>query len=414
MSDIEKHLKAFSEEAFRQAVDRLRRRDGFLGTGTRADVWRNAMTWRQFYCPSSFYGHRLGANVSIVSNYGELTDIFVTDSAGVCKNSIDGEHTAARIRTARECGHLVIAFFGGSTMQGVGCRLPEFTIPAMVERILLETHDLPAVCLNQGVAGWSSAEQLHFLMHETGYEPDVCVFYDGWNCCWNFYHGLLLNAASRRTGAAPWMYGTSLRHCEHDELSAVTFRASSLARRAARLWGNRLLGVLTGVISSARWSGFWGRLTGALFPLRAPDVLRHTTGVPVSDALRDELLLGAATEYLRIDALAATICESRRVRFLHCLQPLLANTLKPLTPGEQTLQTREQRMRNPEIFALFTDLIRRAKRPEHLVDLTGALDDVGEDTFVDGGHLNRYGNYYVAKRIVHELLAGGYVGPHSC
>ncbi len=414
---LEKQLCAFSEAAFQEAIARVRREAGFLGTGTSSELLGNVFRWRRFYQASSFYGHRLGTNVSIISDRGGLIDLFTTDSWGVCKNAAGGEESWVRIQRARHEENPVIAFFGGSTVQGVGSRLPEFTIPALVERILLEEHGIQAVCLNHGVAGWSSAEQFHFLIHETAYRPDVCVFYDGWNCCWHYYHGFLLNSG-RSDGdagqaAGPWTRGTSLRHCEHDALNALTFRASSLGRRAVNLAANRLLSWLAAVIGSARLQALLNRCAGAMFPLRLPDVLRHTKDIEVTTEHRDELLRAAVAEYLRIDALTATFCAARGIRFLHYFQPLVATTRKPLTANERMRQSSGKGMRNPEIFSLFAGLLRQSTRRDHFLDLTGALDAIQDDLFVDGGHLNRSGNYHVARRIVEEVLTRGYVAQRS-
>jgi hypothetical protein len=412
MTSLEEDLQAFSAEAFRRAVERLRTHEGFLGTGTMAHLWRNALRWRRFFRPSSFYGHRIAANVAIVRQYGGQKDVFVTDSCGICKNAVDGEDCRERLRKASDQGHAVIAFFGGSTMQGVGAGLPEFTIPAQVERILLEKHGISSVCLNHGTAGWCCAEELHLLLHETGYGPDVCIFYDGFNCCWNFYYGFLLNSLGT-PGTPSWEKGTAIRHSEHDTLNAMRFQPAALAGRVVKLCANRMLGWIATAVGSSRWESFWDRLAGRLFPLGPPNVLRHADDVPISDARRDELLQAAAAEYLRIDALAAAVCAARGIRFRHFFQPSLATSHKPLTAGEQAIPARRQRMRNPEIFALFPQIIRKAGWPGHLVDLTSALDGVAGDAFLDRCHLNRHGNYHVARHIVSDLLADGLLGNRS-
>ncbi len=409
MTDLEQDLKGFSDETFRRAVDRLRGREGFLGTGTMADVWRNALRWRRFFRPSSFYGQRIGADVSIVRECGGQKDIFVTDSCRVCKNAVDGEDSRERVAKARDQGRPVLAFFGGSTMQGVGAGLPEFTIPALVERILLESHGIATVCLNHGAAGWCCAEELQLFLHETGYGPDVCIFYDGFNCCWNFYYGFLLNSPEA-PGTAGWERGTAIRHSEHDALNALRFRPSALAVRVGRLWGSRTLGWVATAVGSPRWERFWDRLASRLFPLGPPDVVRRVSDIPITDARRDELLRAAAAEYLRIDAIAAAVCAARGIRFRHFFQPSLATSRKPLTDSERAIPRRRQRMRNPEIFALFPEFVRRAGWPRHLVDGTAALDGVEGTTFLDRCHLNRFGNYHVARHIVRELLADGSLG----
>ena len=65
--------------------------------------------------------------------YGaEHDDLLTADRSRVSKNAALGVESGGRILTAKERKAPVIAFFGGSTVQGYGARLPQFSIPAQV------------------------------------------------------------------------------------------------------------------------------------------------------------------------------------------------------------------------------------------------------------------------------------------
>lgn len=402
-------VQALTDSTFREEAARLRQEPGFLGTGTDARLLANALRWRNFYRPTSLYGHRLGAGVSIVSSYRGMLDLFTTDSWGLCKNKVGGEDAEMRVRQARRDGKAVIAVFGGSTVQGIGASLPEFTIPALVEAVLLEEYGLETVCLNHGVAGWTCAEELLYLLHETTYCPDVCVFYDGWNCCWHLYHAVqcAVRAALSplRQAHASWERGTSLLQCERNQSTELEFSVAFLARRLVVLLANSLLS-WGGRFSPPGIRGVAEKVVELLFPVRPASHSLATAKGSLSEAEQDQFVREAVTEYVRIHFCARTLCEARGIHFFHFYQPLLLNTGKELTVSEKTLKTREHAERFQEVYRRFRWHLQLLSAPGATTDLSGALDGVREEVFLDGGHLNHCGNYYVARCIARHLVEG--------
>lgn len=76
---------------------------------------------------------------------------------------------------------LRVAFFGGSTMFGVGQR-DEHTIPSAVARVA-EESGIPLEVHNYGLPGWVSWQELQYLerLLARGERYDLVVFYDGFN-----------------------------------------------------------------------------------------------------------------------------------------------------------------------------------------------------------------------------------------
>lgn len=410
MNEVEKTVRSFSKIDFLREYNYILKSEGFLGTGTREKTIANSFLWRKFYIPDSFYGHRLAASASILSEYlgMDQPDIFSTDSWGVTRNDVLIDESEARVKTARARGHLVVAVFGGSTVQGVGAGSPRFTIPSMLERILSSQYNIETVCINHGVAGWSSANQLHFLMHGLEYHPDLCIFYDGWNCCWNFYQMALLGAGfdSKRQfqDDVIWRRGVSPRHLEHEEINRLAFSFPRLIVRAALLAGQYALAIAFRPFDLFS-QGASKRFAGRLLPIGTFDPLVKVRELELNPILRDRTLRIAVEEFVGVHALAAAVCKARGTKFIHFLQPLLVNSQKKRTIQEDNLLHREGLMRNPEIFSLFVDFVNRVNLDIKLIDLSTVFDEICEEVFLDGGHLNRFGNYIVADQIANKIIS---------
>lgn len=96
-------------------------------------------------------------------------------------NTTDEERRSYEPETITGEEPLRVAFFGGSTMFGVGQR-DEHTIPSEVAR-LAEAAGVPVDVHNYGVPGWVSWQELQYLerLLAAGKEYDLVVFYDGFN-----------------------------------------------------------------------------------------------------------------------------------------------------------------------------------------------------------------------------------------
>lgn len=418
MRTAEQSVTAFTEHEFAEAVHTLRRTEGYLGVGTRASTLKNAGLWRKFYVPDALYGHQIGANVALLSEYmgPETPDVFVSDGRGISCNTTRRVQTLTRIQEAHARGHTVVAVFGGSTVQGIASRIPEFTIPALLERILAESHGIQSVCINHGVAGWTSTDELHLLLHGLEYRPDVCICYDGWNCCWHYYQLALLGSGvvNEDDQAVPivWRRGISERHLGAEHLDRVAFSAAGLLCRSAQLLVHRGLAAALSPFEAVH-GGISSRVPGALVPIRPHDAFAGVRRMSLPPTQRDRVLAAIAGEYLRIHQLISCVCRERGISFAHFVQPLLMNTQKPLTPHEERLRRREQEMPNPEIFTLFPAFLQSGDDIGGVTNLSAVFDNTVADVFADGGHLKPMGNYLVASAIATSLVESGVIRPRT-
>lgn len=117
---------------------------------------------------------------------GTYTPFLVRDHRAFASehlNTTDLERRSYRSGSPAPAGEepLRVAFFGGSTMFGVGQR-DEHTIPSEVAR-LAEEAGIAVEVHNYGLPGWVSWQELQYLerLLAAGEEYDLVVFYDGFN-----------------------------------------------------------------------------------------------------------------------------------------------------------------------------------------------------------------------------------------
>ena len=86
----------------------------------------NVLLARSVFKPNAFYGTRLAANQNVLIDVDALgaqdIDLLVTDGEGIVKNRTTDDDTQKRRAHARASNKKIIAFFGGSTIMGTGCR----------------------------------------------------------------------------------------------------------------------------------------------------------------------------------------------------------------------------------------------------------------------------------------------------
>lgn len=396
---------SFSEAEFESALGQIRATGAFLGRGEHSELLSEVLRWRRFYTPSALYGHRLGANVAIVSHYpfADHDDLFVVDNRHVTKNAVLGEESRDRVCRARERRLPVIGFFGGSTVQGYGARLPPYTIPAQAERILALRHGIDAVCVNYGVAGWTCAESLHLLIHEATGSIDIAVFYDGWNCCNEFFLRSLASKSVSRNSARPVLYpGTSFQHYEQDYLAGIHYSVPRMSRRLLNLSVNHLCSLLAKCWPGQRIKQWLNSILQRYFTIADVHALREELDRP---ELRPEeersAVEKAAAEYLSAHAKVVLWCQANGIRLLHALQPLLPNSRKQLTEREESFSKSGLPWGKPHLVRQFRDNV---KGQPGLLDLSSLFDEVVEEGFIDTGHLNMRGNFRVALCLA-DLLA---------
>jgi lysophospholipase L1-like esterase len=235
---------------------------------------------------------------------------------------------------------LTVWYFGGSTMFGVGQR-DLHTLPSVVAR-LAEADGLRLDTHNFGIQSWVNwQETTQFaLLLQTEPPPDVVVFYDGVNDL-----GLAFDRM-QRGDTDPERIGRSFTSPEE-----------------RRLWTS----------------------TNEATPASDPELQRELV----------------ASQYRRGVELGRLLAEAHGVEAVHLWQPDLVT--KRYAPADQPAYDltgigRRDPARPTEAQAVLAQI-----DLESVIDLTGALDEVDEPVFWDGGHTNELGARVIGEAIYRHL-----------
>ncbi|MCY2932525.1 MAG: hypothetical protein NT172_00030 [Planctomycetota bacterium] len=399
-------LISFTEADFDTVVHEDLAHYSYLGRGESREFISEVKRWRRFFRPCAMYGYRLNPSTSIVSRYPYFNhdDFFTVDGNGVGRNAVIAPDTHVRVQAARSRGAPVFGFFGGSTIQGFGARLPQFSIPAQIEKIFKLRHGLDVVCINYGVAGWTCSDSLLLLIQEAGLNLDAAFFYDGWNCCYDFYlRTIAPRFVSDHTPIPHPFPGTSFRHMEIDYIASLHFSAGYLGRRAVQLMINRCLTWVADRLPYKSVRCFLDFVLRRYFSLADNVLLRNRLNSYVVQPNEEEAITeSAVTDYLATHKKLSRCCQAEGLRFWHVYQPILANSNKPLHPCEVEFSKTGLPAGPINVSQIFRKLV---NRDEHeIIDFSDIFDFSPQQMFVDAGHLNAKGNFQVALRLS-DLIA---------
>jgi hypothetical protein len=364
----------------------------------------NVLLARSVFKPNPYYGTRLAADQQVLIDVDELgagdIDLFMTDRDGITKNRVSDDNTQQRRDNARATKKKVITFFGGSTIMGTGSRLPAFTIPSLVEQILLLKHRIETVCINRGILGMTSQDSFNMLTaDELCTPPDYVVFYTGWNCVFNQSAIRTLLNDEKKSKIFKTYPGMSTRHIEHGMQLGLQFDSSAAWKRAIWITINSALVRISKLLNSKK-------IRKVLNSLLKSDPTVNQSFVPeiieeISHSDTDKIAIACAEDYLRLSRLAHACCESEGVKFLNFIQPCLSWGNKKMTPTEQEFKNSSPPMGG--VQSKFYTHIASASSPEYFHDLGHIFDSVQRQVYIDTGHLNPYGNFIVAEKIADQI-----------
>jgi hypothetical protein len=390
------HLSLEQADAWNQilAVEKL---ENFIGHASTSEWVSNASKWRRFFVPSQFCGYKLARSVSIISHYPyfEYPDIFVTSDRGYLCNAVS-EDTRSEItlQRARKEGCQIIGFFGGSTVQGYGSRIPDFSIPALLEAHL-RRKGIPAKCLNFGVAGWTISEIIGYITsHDLSYLDQIIV-YDGWNCAQEAYLKLILSGLAGNEGM------TSIRDFEDRMMNETLFSSPQLFRRSTKVFGNSSLDKLCEWFPAAE--PVLSSIAGSFFNLSIRQKILNLVEEDEFEEVKiQQRLPGIVAEYSRLHSILYGIGKAINKPITHYVQPTLYTSEKQLTVREANVLSAGIPWGHADIYAQFVKLL----APKRKNDLTRALCGTTGEIFNDTGHLTPLGNNAIAEEISNRMLAG--------
>jgi lysophospholipase L1-like esterase len=316
-------------------------------------------------------------------------DLVCTDARGVARNRVGPPQRLENAKT--------IAMLGGSTVMGTGSRLPEWTIPAQVER-LLRDGGTPVNCMNFGVAGMTSRDSLAQLIDAViPQKPDLVVLYSGWNCAFNYQLNAWLRASEGYADHGIHE-GMGSRQMELGRLLAGSYGVRSNLARGLWLASNQLTSWLKSSLPIRSVGSVVDRLRQLDPTVNGRAIGELVTGLPgCQKALSDE----AAETYLRVMRLAASVCSSEGIGFVGIFQPNLFWGAKVRTAEESQFVANEPV--DPDSQIGFYQALKQCGLSDHVCDLSQTFAHESRQTYIDTGHLNPLGNQLMAEAISQYL-----------
>lgn len=319
---------------------------------------------------------------------------------------------------------------GGSALGGFGA--PPFgSIPAHVQRILNGRSDPGRSgkrfeVINAAVGGYNSAQQYLYLMSELiYYEPNVVIFYNGWSDSIN-RHGHFSDATmaymrqAKKFKSVPF---SSIRMKWHRDYAAYIER-SYTPKGAAKILSKTTRRSLewfldhTGIGYWAwklelrkNWKRAWKGLVG-LFK----EIEQRPSQAEALKTDFDPRTFRVFEENIRR---LATLANLRGFNGMFVLQPIIGIDDKPYAPGERRWIDTDlaegkifRRSKFYELARPFYVSLSETHRDDKTLcyaDLSGVFKNIEDRVYVDEGHLNSDGNRIVARAVVDQLAACGFL-----
>lgn len=359
---------------------------------------------RDFFRPNAFFGYQLAKNVSaLIKCHPDLEfDFFATDENGVIKNSAsDLQSSLTRAKRAKLSGQPIVLIFGGSTVMGEGARLPKYSIPSQVQSLVKERFKAEICCINFGVSGYSSIDSANVLNQDLiqEYEPDLIIFYDGWNCCLHYGIKSLISSSDALRSNMDSNSSQGIYSLMVDNYLKNSFNLTFLLKVISRLFFLNTFSFFGSLFKRNFFNDLLLRIPIWIGPRYFYGVIRKYQ--PSSEEFKKQLAVDSCSRYITVHQGVKNLCDSNGVKFVTCLQPLIFFGCKPLTASEKEAVIDYEHFA-PNFFYSALQKNYFSNTP-NTYDLTGVFDSVEEEVYIDSGHINALGNSLVAEKLVNIL-----------
>ena len=364
--------------------------------------------------PHAIYGHKYRPNqvVGWKLKKNLPADVYATDNQGILKNAILGENAEQRIKNAIRDGSSVFAFFGGSTMMSMGSVTPDFSIPALVERILMEKYDKKVVCVNFGLGGTCCKEAFQLYLNEIKLKNVGAhiIFYDGWNCASYLTQKRIMSYQLSEEASGLVTEADAMMSIAHNIRLGKAYDFKWHLKTTFNLFFAHLTNYIQNLMPKFIGSQLL-RIQGRLFPLDL--IQREKSQLLNASSISDEILNNiserAVDEYVELHKLIKNLVLPH-TGYLWIQQPLVFWGNKSLTQNEKEWNENGYSSGDPKIFRAFNDALKMkiSGAPDvfsNFVDMTNVFDEISEELYIDSGHLNRLGNLVVSASIASEIMS---------
>ena len=264
-----------------------------------------------------------------------------------------------------------VFLIGGSTAFGSGATSDDTTIPGSLQKQFEEINpELNVEIINAGVPAANSNTENKLIFDKIiGYDPDLLIFYDGWNDAW--HRNLILSEIDS----------------SHTE---KTITSSKVNSGIIDFFQNKLKIYKTPLVLYKHF--FWGKTTHYQGDINTEDFIK----------VSEKISLNWKEKKSEI----CTLGENKSFKTIVILQPILDTGNKPYSKSEKELIPKTQ-------FDIETvELLNKLEKPlselngicDQVVDLRNVFDDVSYPIYFDFGHMNNYGNEIIAEKIYKKIL----------
>ena len=369
---------------------------GFLG---------NLNTKKKMWKADPILGWRNGKNVGTTNThgYGEGLEWRITNSQGF----LPADSLEFNVLLRKPAGVYRIFVLGGSTVAGYGVKHPLENIVSQFAQSLKKKSKPPEgytefEIINAGVDGYFSTNQyLYFTTEIIRYDPDLIIFYDGWN---DYAIGNPDPTFTKRFWKHKEMYDR-LNNSYSVLGSGIQFITS-------------IKNFFTGL--SQQFATLWVpiRLMEKIFVDNSLVFVKDSKngGYKVKNLIMQTVPKKTSPKMVNLYATniddAIAFSKSRSVKFAHFLQPILGISEK--NPIGFELEWIQYNKETINVRRLYYEKIRKklkkikAKNQNSsevcIDDLSLVFKDETLRIFSDSGHLNGKGNFVMAQNMVNSLL----------
>ncbi len=264
-----------------------------------------------------------------------------------------------------------IFLIGGSTVFGAGATSDNTTIPGLLQKQFEEINpEFKVEIINAGVSAANSNTENKLIFDKIiEYNPDLLIFYDGWNDAW--HRNTILSEIDP----------------SHTEQTSTASKKNS---GIIDFFQNKIKIYKTPLVLYKTF--FWGKTTHYQGNIDTEDFTKITEKISLNWKEKKSEI--------------CTLGQNNDFKTIVILQPILGTGNKPLSKSEQELFPKTQ-------FDIETvELLNKLEKPlneltsicDQTIDMRSAFDDTSYSIYFDFGHMNNHGNEIIAKKIYEKII----------
>ena len=347
---------------------------------------------KKYFIPDGMYGWRLGNSVAVTKTPFGSSKIALrlTNSQGF---SSSGDFNFFYNKEKPDDLYRVI-ILGGSTVEGDGAEDISSNLASHLKKRLSKRISNIEV-INAGVGGYRSRQQLLYYITELYlYNPDLVIFYDGWNDL-QFARETTYNMSELTTN-------TTATNLSNNILLKNSYSTIASIKRTFFLTFHSFSNLISG-------TGFGEILR------RFSYIFNNIKQKEDNTQQKINYEKAAESHILNINY-AIMFSEKNNISFAYFLQPLMGVDGREINQIESDLfknQTFEDRK---EYYSIIRKSLKILKDEYDKIGKV-CINDISKTAlkntenlrvYEDSGHLLSKGNFYVAKKINDELLSCGF------